>query len=113
MRFCVSGWLANRLSRMPPCPVVGRPVTPTPFHDHWWEHEVYILAGEGVVRSVDGDIPLKPEDAILVPGGEQHCFVNTGTSSLKFICCIPVASAQPPSPDLDAPVCDPVTLPTQ
>lgn len=89
------------------------PGASTPFHNHWWEHEVFILSGEGVVRSVEGDTPLKAEDAVLVPGGEQHCFVNVGTTSLKFICCIPVASAQPPADGLDAPVCDPVTLPTR
>ncbi len=27
----------------------------TPYHSHEWEHEVYILAGSGAVRSKDGE----------------------------------------------------------
>jgi quercetin dioxygenase-like cupin family protein len=85
----------------------------TPFHDHWWEHEVFILGGTGVVRTVDGETPLKSEDAVLVPGGEMHCFTNIGSEPFRFICVIPTATAQPPASNLEAPVCDPVALPTR
>ncbi len=86
------------------------PGASTPFHDHWWEHEVFILSGAGVVKTVEGETSLKAEDAVLVPGGEMHCFRNTGAEALRFICCIPTANTQPPAPDAEAPVCDPVTL---
>jgi quercetin dioxygenase-like cupin family protein len=89
------------------------PGASTPFHDHWWEHEVFILGGTGVVKSVEGERQLKAEDAVLVPGGELHCFTNTGAEPFRFICCIPTATAQPPAPSLEAPVCDPVTLPAR
>lgn len=65
------------------------PGASTPYHSHWWEHEVYILAGEGVVKSQTGEKPIKPGDAILVPGGETHQFINTGTEILRFICLVP------------------------
>ncbi len=83
------------------------PGASTPFHTHWWEHEVFILSGQGVVRGADGERPLVPNDAVLVPGDEQHCFVNTGSEALRFICCIPHAPAAAPPADRPAPRCDP------
>ena len=65
----------------------------TPFHSHAWEHEVFILEGRGKVRSAQGERALQRDDVVFVPGGEEHCFVNTGEAVLRFICCIPHASA--------------------
>jgi len=61
----------------------------TPFHSHWWEHEVFILDGRGRVRGPDGERDLAPEDVVYVPGGEDHCFINTGQGLFRFICVIP------------------------
>ncbi|MGB3976612.1 MAG: cupin domain-containing protein [bacterium] len=66
-----------------------QPEASTPFHSHWWEHEVFILAGNGVVRNQTEEKSIKPGDAILVPGGEIHQFINTGTEILRFICLVP------------------------
>ena len=85
----------------------------TPFHDHWWEHEVFILSGQGVVRSVEGETPLQAEDAVLVPGGETHCFRNTGSTTLRFICCIPTATAAGAPEEAEAAACDVVTVPVR
>ena len=30
----------------------------TPFHNHQWEHEVYVLRGDGAVVTEDGETPL-------------------------------------------------------
>ena len=62
----------------------------TPFHAHAWEHEVYILAGSGYLRTVDGPRPFVEGAAILVPPEEQHAFVNSGDDPLRFLCLIPV-----------------------
>jgi quercetin dioxygenase-like cupin family protein len=62
----------------------------TPHHDHWNEHEVYILEGEGVVKSADGDRELVPGDVIYVAPDEIHQFVNTGSEPFKFICVVPL-----------------------
>ena len=40
----------------------------TPHHEHEWEHEIYILVGEGEVVSGDTPHPFRPGDAIIVPG---------------------------------------------
>ena len=61
----------------------------TPLHAHTWEHEVFITEGQGEVRGAQAT-PIKQGDAVLVPGGEEHQFANTGGGVLKFICCIPV-----------------------
>lgn len=61
----------------------------TPRHQHWWEHEVFVLEGEGVAWSRAGERVLRPGVAVYVPGNEEHQFLNTGTGPLRFICVIP------------------------
>ncbi len=61
----------------------------TPHHDHNYEHEVFVLSGNGVARSEQGDRPFQEGDVIFVPPGEKHQFVNTGREPLSFICLIP------------------------
>jgi len=62
----------------------------TPYHSHWWEHEVFVLAGEGTVRDASGEeTPLQPGSVVLILGDEHHCFRNTGDSPFRFICLIP------------------------
>ena len=61
----------------------------SPHHVHDWEHEVFILEGEGVVRSDKGDIPFKPGTVVFIPPNERHQFRNTGDTPVKFLCLIP------------------------
>ena len=61
----------------------------TPYHQHKWEHEVYVLEGKGAVVSKDGDKPVSKESVILIKGDEMHSFKNTGTNNFKFLCLIP------------------------
>jgi len=61
----------------------------TPLHTHPHEHEVFILEGTGIVMDEGTERPIGPEDAILVPGGCEHNFQNTGDSTLRFLCLIP------------------------
>jgi quercetin dioxygenase-like cupin family protein len=50
----------------------------TPIHSHAWEHEVFILKGQGSVE-VDGKtVSLKPGDVVFIPGNSQHCFRSDG-----------------------------------
>jgi len=62
----------------------------TPLHTHKNEHEVFVLEGEGSVWREGKDVPLRPGTAVFVPGGEQHCFKNTGREAFKFLCLVPV-----------------------
>ena len=62
----------------------------TPYHTHDWEHEVFVLEGEGAVRNEKGElIPLRPGSFVLVRPNEKHQFINTGSGVLKFLCLIP------------------------
>ena len=61
----------------------------TPWHNHEWEHEMFVLQGKGVARSEDGEIKFKHGDAFFVEPWEWHNFINTGQDIVKFLCMIP------------------------
>jgi len=72
----------------------------SPHHSHWWEHEVFILDGQGVVVTEEGEIPLTAGCAVFVPGGELHQFQNRGEGVLRFLCLVPqewLSAVEPPS----------------
>jgi len=60
-------------------------------HQHPYEHEIYVLEGEGVVTNPGGDVGvMQPSVFLLVPPDEIHGYRNTGDTALKFICVIPL-----------------------
>ncbi len=61
----------------------------TPHHSHQWEHEVFVLAGQGEIETPEGPRPLGPGDAVFAPGGMVHQFRNTGEDDFEFLCVIP------------------------
>jgi len=61
----------------------------TPLHTHDFEHGIFILRGEGFIRSTGKETQFRTGDVIFVPPNEEHQFVNKGKSSLKFICLVP------------------------
>jgi len=61
----------------------------SPLHVHPWEHEVFILEGEGQLFNGEKAVPFKVDDAVFVPPNERHQFKNNGKELLKFICLIP------------------------
>ena len=61
----------------------------SPFHVHEWEHEVFILEGEGVVTGEEGEFQLEAGTVVLVPPNEKHNFKNTGSEVLRFLCVVP------------------------
>ncbi len=75
----------------------------TPMHAHPWEHEVYVLSGRGKGKTEGGSgFDLAPGDAVYVPPGEVHSFVNTGGGDMRFICVVPKAAACAPADDRGA-----------
>jgi quercetin dioxygenase-like cupin family protein len=65
------------------------PGVATPLHDHWYEQEMYLLEGQGVMVGDQGERPLGPGMVMWVPPHERHQIRNTGATPLKFICCVP------------------------
>lgn len=61
----------------------------TPHHTHGYEHEVYVLAGEGVAVGEDGEQAVQAGSVVFVPADEKHQFRNTGSDTLVFLCLIP------------------------
>jgi quercetin dioxygenase-like cupin family protein len=61
----------------------------TPLHTHPWEHEIFILEGEGQLFDGEKITPFKAQDAIFVPPNQRHQFKNSSQTTLKFICLVP------------------------
>jgi len=68
----------------------------SPWHQHDWEHEVYVLAGKGVAVSKDGETPIHRGDAIFLPPDQMHCLKNTGRGVLRFMCLVPLRGEDTP-----------------
>lgn len=67
-----------------------KPGSSTPFHSHWWEHEVFILSGKGIVKGEGREESIKEGTVVFIAPNEEHCFTNTGNDTLRFICVIPL-----------------------
>ncbi|MBE0432121.1 cupin domain-containing protein [candidate division WOR-3 bacterium] len=62
-----------------------------PLHQHEdTEHEIFIVEGQGVLDNGREQIPVRAGDAIFVPAGEDHSFVNHTRQPMRFICVIPL-----------------------
>ena len=62
----------------------------SPFHSHPWEHEVFILEGEGVVASEEGEKKFRAGDVIFILPNEKHQLKNNGEKNVKFLCLVPI-----------------------
>lgn len=62
----------------------------TPYHQHPWEHEVFILEGTGAyVDEARDEHPLRQGSVVFVPPDKWHCFKNVGNERLRFLCLVP------------------------
>lgn len=68
----------------------------TPRHSHPYEHEVFILDGEGTILEGDQLHVIKQGDVIYVAPDEVHQFRTTGDQPLKFLCLIPNSALDKP-----------------
>ena len=67
-----------------------RPGCHTPLHSHWWEHEVFVFSGKGVVHGESGETEIQAGSVVFIEPNEQHCFSNVGDDVLRFVCLIPL-----------------------
>ncbi len=92
---CQVRWLVDEKHGAPNFAMRQFEVAPggyTPRHSHPYEHEVFVLEGEGVVLEGDVEHPLRAGDFVLVTPDEVHQFRNTGDKPLKFLCLVPNSS---------------------
>ncbi len=61
-----------------------------PHVHHDFEECIYVLSGQGTMHAESGEHPVRPGDILLVPAGEKHMTVNTGTELLVLLCFFPV-----------------------
>ena len=61
----------------------------TPFHQHDWEHEVYVLKGRGLLVTDEGEYEIGPDEAIFIAPNERHQFCALPEGSLVFLCLVP------------------------
>ena len=66
------------------------PGSSTPSHSHAWEHEIYVLEGQGKAVSEQEETPVSKDSVIFIPPNEHHCIVNNGNEILRIICVIPL-----------------------
>ena len=69
------------------------PGAATAAQSHYWEHEVFVLAGRGVVAGEESESPLGEGDLVYMPPAERHRFVNSGDEVLRFLMVLPIAQA--------------------
>ncbi len=62
----------------------------TPRHSHNYEHEVFVLEGEGRVEENGQHHAIRAGDVLFVPPNVVHQFVNVSQTPLKFLCMVPV-----------------------
>ena len=95
---CQVRWLIDESQGAPNFAMRQYEVSPggyTPRHSHPYEHEVFVLEGQGVVFEGDVEHPLSPGDVVLIAPNEIHQFRNTGPAPLKFLCLVPNSAVGP------------------
>ena len=60
----------------------------TTRHKHEWEHEVYIVSGNGYVLEGDKKIRVERDCCIFIKSNELHQF-QAGENGLSMICVVP------------------------
>ncbi len=97
---CQVRWLLSRDDGAPSFAMRQFEVAPggyTPRHHHPYEHEIYVIEGQGEVYEGDTPHPISAGDVILVKPDDVHQFKNVGDSTLKFLCLIPNSADQRPA----------------
>lgn len=93
---CQVRWLVSEKDGAPTFAMRQFEVSPgghTPRHHHPYEHELFVLEGNGVVCEGDHEHKLKQGDVVFVKPDEVHQFRNTGDAPMKLLCLIPNSAA--------------------
>jgi quercetin dioxygenase-like cupin family protein len=61
----------------------------SPFHSHPWEHEVFVLKGNGALMHHGEAVPISEGDVMFIAADEEHQLRNTSEDAFEFICLIP------------------------
>lgn len=61
----------------------------SPRHKHDYEHEIFVLEGEGLALEGGKEEPIRAGSFLFIPPNAEHQLRNTGKLTLKFLCLIP------------------------
>ena len=89
---CSVRWLVSESDGAPNFAMRQFEVAPggfTPRHSHPYEHEVFVLAGRGIVIEGEKEHALNEGDVVFVKPNEIHQFRNVGKEPMKFLCLVP------------------------
>jgi quercetin dioxygenase-like cupin family protein len=67
----------------------------TPQHTHPYEHENYVMEGQGRVLLGEEWQDVGPGSIVFVPPDMLHTYVNAGSTPFRFLCGIPVSKLLP------------------
>jgi|APSaa5957512622_1039677.scaffolds.fasta_scaffold152812_1 quercetin dioxygenase-like cupin family protein len=76
----------------------------TPYHSHSWEHENFVVEGQGALTTEEEEIPFKAGDVIYVHPNMMHNYKNTGDKVLKFLCMVPLETSYKPKEEKKKPI---------
>ena len=86
-------WLVSDLEEQPEFAMrlyELQPGAATTPHVHGWEHQVFVLAGQGVVIGGEDECLLGEGDVVYISPLERHQFVNAGEEVLRFLMVFPI-----------------------
>jgi quercetin dioxygenase-like cupin family protein len=63
----------------------------TPKHTHPYEHENYVVEGQGRVLIENAWHDVGPGSVIFVPAGTLHTYENSADVPFRFLCGIPTS----------------------
>ena len=79
--------------RLVEIPVAAPGETPRKPHRHTdFEECMYVLSGQGMTRTSNGESEVSAGDTVLVSAGELHVTRNTGSEPLRMLCFFPTAN---------------------
>ncbi len=64
----------------------------TPYHEHDYEHEIYVIFGTGSVTIGEREFAAKQDSFIFIPPNVHHGI--TAKTDMKVICVVPVRAAR-------------------
>ena len=65
-----------------------------PIHSHWYEHEIYVLKGGGILGAGNKEYRVKEGNVIFVPPHIKHWYRNDGNEDWVFLCMIPIRKCE-------------------
>ena len=89
---CHVRWLIGKEDQAPNFAMREFQIDPgghTPRHYHPYEHEVYVVSGEGTICEGEQIHRITAGDVILVQPDEVHQFRNDSQAPLVFLCMVP------------------------